>query len=778
MGIFERIAGLLSPPVPSLLPAPAVQSAIALASEDEIDDAVLRALQVAPSRTGLALLGQIRSGQAPRRGTAELMLAFGRLPHLRSVVGRIVQAVAQVPWRVYRVSPRQRPAARRGTMWARKAAIAKALHTEDAVELEQHPFLDLMERFNAEMGGVAGRKLVQTYLDLKGDSFTIVERRGGDAGDPIELWPVPPQFVSLPRSVDGAFEVTYRGARVSVPRERMLYLRDLDPSDPLGRGVGIGESLADELDSDEFAGKHLKSWFLNRGIPSMLIGIEDAEPEEVTVARQDWEERNRGPLRANRVHFHNGKLNAVRLDDKFADMEIVDLRKFSMQVVRETYNVPPELVGHLDNSNRATIEEALAIMAILVVQPRLELLRSEMQAQLVPLFSDGETLIIDYDDPVPPDRKSILDAAKAAEWALSMNEWRVLQGHQPVEGGEALHLVSNALVDLESGDTNDVITLNELTLGIERLGMIGDVDGLNALRDAMAARLGVTLDPLDGGEDAEPAGRREQPPTAEATEQPIEQERRVRVFSRKSLRRTDVDEVLSALDPAMLDRHMRPIEERTVDFFGRDMTDELDEKKWRPDAQDVVDFLANFSTSRIKMINAFTRTRMQEILISGVAAGERVPTIARRLREQFDGMTRGRARRIARTEVYTAANFAREQAMRNEGWPFKRWVTTVDGRERRAHREMNGQIVPIDKTFVAPSGARARYPGGFRSAALNVNCRCVVAAERRGKGFDEVAIWRSFDRQAARHEQQMEQAFVRGLKEQEAAVLRRLERFN
>ena len=59
-----------------------------------------------------------------------------------------------------------------------------------------------------------------------------------------------------------------------------------------------------------------------------------------------------------------------------------------------------------------------------------------------------------------------------------------------------------------------------------------------------------------------------------------------------------------------------------------------------------------------------------------------------------------------------------------------------------------------------------------------MNCRCTLAAERHGKSMDEVAVWRAFDRQAARFEQRMERAFVAGLREQEAAVLRRLERFN
>jgi phage portal protein BeeE len=753
MGILDRLAALFAPDPPSMLPLPAAA-----------DVGVMRALQIAPSRTGLELLGAIRTGNAPRRGTAELMLAFDRLPHLRSVVGRISQAVGQVPWRAYRVPANARASLSRSGYAARKGragVVAKAIDERVAVELPSHPFLDLMDRFNAEMAGVAGRKLWQTYVDLKGDCFTIVERRGGLTGDPTELWPIPPQFVTLPSKVDGPFEVSYRGARLLVPRERMLYFRDLDPHDPLSRGAGIGESLADELDADEFAGKHLKSWFLNRGIPSMLIGIEEAEEDEVRVARQDWEERNRGPMRTNRVHFHNGKLSAVRLDDTFRDQQVIDLRKFAMQVVRETYNVPPEVVGHLDNSNRATIEEALAIMAILVVQPRLELLRTEMQAQLIPLFDDGDTLVIDYDDPIPPDGKTMLDAAKAASWALSMNEWRHLQGFAPTEDGDSLHLINNALVDLESGDTNDVITLNELTLGIERLGLVGDIEGVNALRTALAARLGTTLSPIDG---AEVTARPETAPEA--------QRAAVKFHARKALTQSDVDAIVSVIDAAVLDQHMRPVEERTVDFFGRDMTEELS-KAWRPDAQDVVDFLANFSANRVRKINETTRERIRSLLIDSIAAGDRVPTIARKLREEFDGMTRGRARIIARTEVYTAANFAREQAMANEGWPMKRWVTTVDGRERRAHREMNGQTVPVGKTFVAPSGARAAYPGGFRSAALNVNCRCVVAAARDEKDYADV--WRAFDRSAARHERQMNEALVRALREQERAVLSKLE---
>lgn len=41
------------------------------------------------------------------------------------------------------------------------------------------------------------------------------------------------------------------------------------------------------------------------------------------------------------------------------------------------------------------------------------------------------------------------------------------------------------------------MTLNELTLGVERLARVGDAQGLNALRDKLADMLGVDLSKLN-----------------------------------------------------------------------------------------------------------------------------------------------------------------------------------------------------------------------------------------------------------------------------------------
>lgn len=56
----------------------------------------------------------------------------------------------------------------------------------------------------------------------------------------------------------------------------------------------------------------------------------------------------------------------------------------------------------------------------------------------------------------------------------------------------------------------------------------------------------------------------------------------------------------------------------------------------------------------------------------------------------------------------------------------KVWMTTVDGRERDAHRALNGARVPLSATW-NDDGVPRRVPGGF-------NCRCSVRYDARPSG--------------------------------------------
>lgn len=60
----------------------------------------------------------------------------------------------------------------------------------------------------------------------------------------------------------------------------MFVMRDLNPYDPFGRGLGQSEPLADEIEIDEYAAKFQKNFFLNDATPATIISGEDLTEEQ------------------------------------------------------------------------------------------------------------------------------------------------------------------------------------------------------------------------------------------------------------------------------------------------------------------------------------------------------------------------------------------------------------------------------------------------------------------------------------------------------------------
>ena len=110
------------------------------------------------------------------------------------------------------------------------------------------------------------------------------------------------------------------------------------------------------------------------------------------------------------------------------------------------------------------------------------------------------------------------------------------------------------------------------------------------------------------------------------------------------------------------------------------------------------------------------------------------------------------AKRVARTESNSAANYALEQSAKSM-FPttplLKRWITSIDGRERDTHRAANGQTRKEDEFFDV-GGVKLKRPGASNTAIGDskaiasevINCRCRVeifpdpeAIEREIGGF-------------------------------------------
>jgi SPP1 gp7 family putative phage head morphogenesis protein len=398
------------------------------------------------SQPGGVLAGvSIGSARAPRRGSRELMLAYREQPWLRAIVQRIAQDVASVPLRL--LAP-ARPAG--GGLVARaygasgdirRKMLDDGLQSGSLKLVEEHPFLTLLNTMNPALRSVGSLTCTQAWVDIKGEAFWILERNG--VGQPIEAWPVPPHWVSeTPSAINRTFRISAYGYNKSVPDSDVIWFKTPDLENPYARGSGIGESLADEIDVDEFAAKHVRDWFFNGGRPSGFVSLEGAGEDEVSRFEERWRSKYQGLGRAHQIHFTNAKIGYEDLSHTFRDQELLSLRQYQSDLMRQTFGVPPEILGIIQNSNRATIDSSYYLYSRGVLVPRLVALCDTLQA-LAAEWDDK--LVVDFHSPVPEDVEFKKAAMVALPTNYTINEHRALAGQLPIESGDEMYVTAQAI---------------------------------------------------------------------------------------------------------------------------------------------------------------------------------------------------------------------------------------------------------------------------------------------------------------------------------------------
>jgi len=405
---------------------------------DNIATWVMRAVGANPGTVLATMLNNIV--HTPRMGSSQLLQAYNTMPWLRAVVGRTSWMVASAHWQLYVAT--EKPVGRGKTGKARRIrslarsmnptkrqATYKMLRRNDSLrELEQHPALDLMDFGNEKFPGVVCMQVLQQHLDLIGESAMLMERNG--LLTPSALYPIPPTWITaLPMVEDGTWLVVAPGGSMYVPKQDLLYMYQPNPANPYDRGTGVGHALGDELETDEYAAKHLKAWFRNRARPDILIHGETLSADNVKRLSEDWMTKLAGTQGFNKPYFINRKINVEVLSQNFKDMELSTLRKDERDIFIHVYGMPPEIFGIIENSNRATIDAADYLMGRYITVPRLEFIRVFLQKYLIELFD--ERLILDYVSPVQEDREYELKAMQAKPAAFVVDEWREQAGKPP-----------------------------------------------------------------------------------------------------------------------------------------------------------------------------------------------------------------------------------------------------------------------------------------------------------------------------------------------------------
>ena len=421
------------------------------------------ASKVAPSIYEIGFSNSPFAGGIPRRNVALWLREYGRNPHLRAPVHRVALDCAAVRWRMFRhnqADPRS------------------------PIEVFGHPLMRMM--FGSPIGKGPGRpnpwmscrqmrRLDRVYREIAGEAFLWI-RRDRPHGPPLELWPIPPHWVtSIPGLkqtrtgeivFDPMFRFSFAGGAQEMLMTEIIWRYDQDPANPYWRGIGPAQAVDDEVSQLSFMAKFNNSFFRNNARPDVIVSVEGARDTELKRMEEWWASRHAGFSKSFIPAFMNEKTSVSVLGaTTHNDMQFSAMHKITRDVVRQNWNVPPELIGDIADSNRGKTDSALRAHMQLNIVPRCDDDAEDWNYYLLPLFDehpdlepgfDTNGLFLAYDSPVQETNDFILKRANEGltRGAWTVDEYRIETGRQPLPdgaGGNERLVPVNVVVTLPDG---------------------------------------------------------------------------------------------------------------------------------------------------------------------------------------------------------------------------------------------------------------------------------------------------------------------------------------
>lgn len=706
------------------------------------------------------LLRQMLTGLTPPRlGTHAFLEAYKRMPWLHAAVRRRAEGLAELEWEVYggarstgNVRSLYRGAVAEVKRKARRphlldAATIRARATKSLVasgaltRLDGHALYELLERPNPAMTGRTLWQLASKHLDLSGENLWIRERREGMGGPPKELWPISPAWViKTPSQRSPWYEVQSQAWRAKIPESEMVWMRHLDPADPYQRGVGIAQAIGDELESDDYASKMGKSRFFNRMNVDVMVSLDKMSDVELKKHVVEFKNQHEGPDAAAGWHWFNRDVKVTPVSQTMVEAQYVEFRKLMRDFCIQVFGVPPEVLGIIENSNRASIQAAQLLFALLCTVPTAEFIATELNAWLIPDYV-GENLVLSYVSPVPDDVEAEDRVMAAVPAAFTIDEYRERAGYEPLPNGEGrVHM----------GPTGQVVASLADLQGNPLAGLLGGTGG-GAGSSATTTLLGQLLG-------------RQAPP-----QHPIVDVAPVRV---RAVSSAEIAAILSSVDSSVMRAELEPVVRDLLEQWGRDaylqVAGAAPFNLGDPRFQEFVDKVL---ADAVDEINHTTTARIQQALTDG--DGNTVDAV----RQVFRDADINRSGLIASQTLITSTEYAQLVAWDQAGIATREWIATPDGRTRDEHWNLDGQRVPLGQPFVVASGpyagAMAMSPGTFGIAALDMRCRCTTApvASQRMMPEDRRVYWRQIEKAREPWEVRLERAASIAFTRQERAVV-------
>lgn len=472
---------------------------------------------------------------------------------------------------------------------------------------------------------------------------------------------------------------------------------------PLNRWRGLSplSALRLQIESDLEAQTYNRNFYRNSAVASgILETTEYLEDTDYDRIRGQWDKAHKGTSRAYRVGILEQGLSWKPMTINQKDAEFVEQQKLSREAILTVFQVPPAILGLYEYANYANSESQIAIYYREGIGP----LARRLERAAARILPSGYMAEFEFHEMLRPSFREQQEGYTAAinTGYLSRNEVRRLENKPPIDGGDEFFVPVNTMPlsriltapgPAEGGnqDARDIVAGEKalhfdvkklerdspewerivaklqtaLALAFEREGesVLRRLDSMQAITD--------TLEGVLGPDDADLLKAAAEPGMREAI-----------LFGSRS-----GEEALAEVGFTRIEPNVRALE------LLPDMLDK---------------FAADISKTTVKDIR-------DEIRI-GMAEGEDMGQISRRIRGYYDERGQWRATVAARTETARAYCEGRLDTYRQNGVTEKRWAYAGGDCPTGICPDCEALgAIPIDADFY-----------GFDSPPAHPNCMCDV----------------------------------------------------
>jgi HK97 family phage portal protein len=317
-------------------------------------------------------------------------------------------------------------------------------------EVENHPFLNLLQCPSPRQAGSAFIEAVVGYLLLSGNTY--LEAVSGMDG-PCELYTLRPDRMRIVPGKHGtpqAYEYTVGGQKKVIPvnestgQSSILHLKTFNPLNDW-YGMSAIEAASRSIDQHNAVGGHNLALLQNGGRPSGALLVKPGPygqtltQEQRQSLRSDLRKLYEGGHNAGKIMVLEGDCDWKEMGLSPKDLDFIEGKNVSAREIAQAFGVPPMLVGVPGDATFANYKEARFHLWEDTILPLVEFLVTELNLWLSPYF--GHNLRLGYDlDSIPA-----LAPRREATWAkimsanfLTINEKREALGYTPLSNGDTL----------------------------------------------------------------------------------------------------------------------------------------------------------------------------------------------------------------------------------------------------------------------------------------------------------------------------------------------------